>query len=507
MDRSINMQRPAMPVISSLASPLHKTTRLRVQDSHYHKTIDRILGIGMLGDILSIIAALLFSYWLRFLMDLPKVLGLPSTPAEGLTFTDYMAYIIFGAFTYILCIGYFGVYHRALLLNWQKASTAVARASLIWGVLFLAIALTFRTQPPISRGFVGTGIVASIVCLLAWRWLFHFTVSDETIARQLLQRALFVGWTPEASSISVALWQRRTEPVEIAGYVDFPRTMARVEPPPNVAYLGNRVDLKEIIHLQRIDTVILTNLTIHADEIMAISNLCEKELVYFKIIPPYFPVLISGLHLETLSGFPVLSVSALPLDWLPNKFLKRAIDIVGSIVGLVLSAPIILACSALIYRESAGPVIFSQERVGQGGRRFRIRKLRTMKLGAEGSDNLSQSTLRGDPRLLKIGAMMRRWNLDELPQFWNVFIGEMSLVGPRPERVYHSHILSDVIPHYNARYIAPPGITGWAQVNGLRGDTDLNERIRYDLHYMENWSVWFDFQIMFLTFFKVKNAY
>jgi len=128
-------------------------------------------------------------------------------------------------------------------------------------------------------------------------------------------------------------------------------------------------------------------------------------------------------------------------------------------------------------------------------------------LNSENMDHLNQSTLRDDPRVLKIGKFMRRWNLDEVPQFWNVLLGDMSLVGPRPERTFHSVRLSREIPHYNARYASKPGITGWAQVNGLRGDTDLAERVRYDLWYLENWSIWLDFQIMFLTFFKRDNAY
>jgi lipopolysaccharide/colanic/teichoic acid biosynthesis glycosyltransferase len=122
------------------------------------------------------------------------------------------------------------------------------------------------------------------------------------------------------------------------------------------------------------------------------------------------------------------------------------------------------------------------------------------------SDHVWQSTTRNDPRLLRVGAFMRRWNLDELPQFWNVLKGEMSLVGPRPERTYHSEKLKEVIPHYNSRYMAKPGVTGWAQVNGFRGDTDLFERIKCDLFYLENWSFLLDFQIMLLTFFRNKNA-
>ena len=168
---------------------------------------------------------------------------------------------------------------------------------------------------------------------------------------------------------------------------------------------------------------------------------------------------------------------------------------------------LVAVIGALILLESPGPILFRQERVGRGGRRFRMLKLRSMRLDADKQDHLSQSTLRDDPRLLRIGAFIRRWNLDEVPQFWNVLTGDMSLVGPRPERTFHSEKLSHEIPHYNARLMSKPGITGWAQVNGLRGDTDLTERVRYDLYYLENWSLLLDFQIMFQTFISRKNAY
>ena len=134
-------------------------------------------------------------------------------------------------------------------------------------------------------------------------------------------------------------------------------------------------------------------------------------------------------------------------------------------------------------------------------------KLRSMRIEADKLDHLNQSTQRNDPRMLNVGPVMRGWNLDELPQFWNVLVGQMSLVGPRPERTYHSEKLSRIIPHYNARLMIKPGMTGWAQVNGLRGDTDLGERVRFDLFYLENWNLWLDFQIMVQTLIWRKNAY
>ncbi|HRX56355.1 MAG TPA: exopolysaccharide biosynthesis polyprenyl glycosylphosphotransferase, partial [Verrucomicrobiales bacterium] len=197
--------------------------------------------------------------------------------------------------------------------------------------------------------------------------------------------------------------------------------------------------------------------------------------------------------------------SRLPLHSAFNQYVKRAIDMVGAFVGLVLSVPILAVCGALIYLESPGPIFYRQRRLGRSGQIFEMVKLRSMRLNAETGGKIGW-TVKDDPRRLRIGTFMRAWNIDEIPQFWNVLKGEMSLVGPRPERPELIEEFKEVIPHYNARHNIKPGITGWAQVNGLRGDTDLSERVRFDLHYIENWNVFFDFQIMVMTFFKRENA-
>jgi len=227
--------------------------------------------------------------------------------------------------------------------------------------------------------------------------------------------------------------------------------------------------------------------------------------VQFKVVPSYFSILVSGLYLETISGIPILGVSRLPLDRMFNRLIKRLLDIVGSLMGLLLSAPIIAVFGTLVYLESPGPVLYRQRRLGRNGKTFHMVKLRSMRLDAEQNGQVGWST-KDDTRRLRIGAFMRKWNIDEVPQFWNVLKGEMSLVGPRPERPELIRNFKHQIPHYNARHTVKPGITGWAQVNGLRGDTDLAERIIHDLYYVEHWNLLFDLQTIFLTFFRNRNA-
>jgi exopolysaccharide biosynthesis polyprenyl glycosylphosphotransferase len=254
------------------------------------------------------------------------------------------------------------------------------------------------------------------------------------------------------------------------------------------------------------DIVLVADVNVPVKHWEALGSLCEKELVQLKVVPSYFSILVSGLHLETLSGIPILGVSRLPLDRMFNKLVKRLTDIGGATIGLLLCAPLIAIFGALVYLESPGPILYRQRRLGRNGKTFEMLKIRSMRLDAEKDGKVGWST-KDDPRRLRIGGFMRKWNIDEVPQFWNVLKGQMSLVGPRPERPELIRNFKHEIPHYNARHTVKPGITGWAQVNGLRGDTDLAQRISHDLYYVEHWNLLFDLQTMFLTFFKNKNAH
>lgn len=273
-----------------------------------------------------------------------------------------------------------------------------------------------------------------------------------------------------------------------------------------VPCVGHLADIERIIHRLGVDMIISADLHGPAERMVDLANLCERQMIQFKVMPSCFRIFVSGLAMETVSGTPVLGVHRLPLDSTINVMLKRLLDIVGAIVGLAISVPLVAIFGAIVYLESPGAIFYRQRRWGINGVPFEIIKIRSMKLNAE-ADTGAKWCTEDDPRRLKIGAFMRKWNIDELPQFWNVLKGEMSLVGPRPERPELIEQFKHVIPHYNARHHAKPGMTGWAQIKGLRGDTDLEERIKCDLWYLENWSLLLDGQIMVLTFFQRDNAY
>ena len=214
-------------------------------------------------------------------------------------------------------------------------------------------------------------------------------------------------------------------------------------------------------------------------------------------------------YTEDLMGRHVINIRYVPLTNTGNIFLKRVADIAGSLAGILITSPLMLLLAFLVKLSSPGPVIFRQERVGLHNKSFYMYKFRTMEQQPPGEEKKAW-TVKNDPRVTGIGRIMRRTSLDELPQLFNILKGDMSLVGPRPERPLFVEKFREEIPRYMVKHQVRPGLTGWAQVNGLRGNTSIRKRIDYDLFYIENWTVGFDIKIIFMTFFTVfinKNAY
>ena len=231
--------------------------------------------------------------------------------------------------------------------------------------------------------------------------------------------------------------------------------------------------------------------------------------IYRMFIPDYNNIIPTRPYTEDLQGLPVIHIRHVPLTNLLNATIKRCVDIVGAICGLVVFSPIMLVTAILIKLTSPGPVIFSQERVGLHNRTFKMYKFRSMEV-QKPSEEKSKWTTPHDPRVTSVGRFIRKTSIDEMPQFFNILIGDMSLVGPRPERPHFVEKFREEIPRYMVKHQVRPGLTGWAQVNGYRGDTSIRKRIDCDLYYIENWTIGFDIKILFLTFFKGfinKNAY
>ena len=276
-----------------------------------------------------------------------------------------------------------------------------------------------------------------------------------------------------------------------------------------VKVLGTLGNLEYILPENKLDEIAITLSLKDYDYLEGVVDICEKSGVHTKFIPDYSSLIPSRPYTEDLMGLPVINIRYVPLSNTFNAMIKRIMDICGSIIGIIVASPIMLVLCALIKLTSPGPLIYRQERVGLHNQTFWMYKFRSMEIQPEAEEKKAW-TVKNDPRVTAIGRFMRRTSLDELPQLFNIFKGDMSLVGPRPERPFFVEKFREEIPRYMVKHQVRPGLTGWAQVNGYRGDTSIRKRIECDLYYIENWTVGLDIKIMFMTIFKGfinKNAY
>ena len=405
----------------------------------------------------------------------------------------------------MLILSNYRFYEFSRVLHYRQVSYLIVKSCVFWLIGTLCITRLFDLHPPVSRGYAIINACNLAAALLCWRLLLYRILSIEPYSKHLRERILFVGWNDLSERLTQFVSNDPNPQYTLVGCIPPMNGIYEKEPPAEIPHMAAYRDLVAMLQNHSIDMVILADRTASMKEIDELATICETELIQLKVIPSYFQILVTGLSLQTISGIPILGISQLPLDKPINCFLKRTVDIVGGIVGLIIFAPVMLLFATMVYMESPGPILYRQRRLGKRGSEFDILKIRSMRLDAE-KDGRAGWTTANDPRRLKIGTFMREWNIDELPQFWNVLTADMSLVGPRPERPELIRSFKHEIPHYHARHIARPGMTGWAAVNGLRGDTDLSERIRCDLYYLENWSFLFDFQIMLMTFFRRKGA-
>lgn len=276
-----------------------------------------------------------------------------------------------------------------------------------------------------------------------------------------------------------------------------------------VQVLGTIGNLEYILPENKLDEIAITLSIKEYSKLENIVNECEKSGVHTKFIPDYNNIIPTKPYTEDLLGLPVINIRYVPLTNTFNMIIKRMVDVFGAVCGIILASPVMLVTAVAIKLTSKGPLIFKQERIGYHNKPFKMYKFRSMVV-QEDTEEEKGWTTKHDPRVTKVGKIIRKTSIDELPQLFNILRGDMSLVGPRPERPQFVEKFKEEIPRYMVKHQVRPGLTGWAQVNGLRGDTSIEKRIEYDLYYIENWTFGFDIKIMFLTIFKGfvnKNAY
>ena len=358
-----------------------------------------------------------------------------------------------------------------------------------------------------SRWMLAYFYVINIVLEIIARNLIRWCLRKIRRKGFNLRHLIFVGYSGAAEAFIDRILANPQWGYKISGILDDNKEPGYTYK--GIAVLGPTDELEKILENNRLDEIALTLALREYYKLKRIVAICEKSGVHTKFVPDYNDIIPTRPYTEDLLGLPVVNIRHVPLTNSFNMICKRAMDIVGAIVAIIIFSPVMLVTAVLVKTTSKGPLIYKQERVGLHNQTFQMYKFRSMEVQSAKSEKRAW-TVRDDPRVTKVGRVIRKTSIDELPQLFNILKGDMSLVGPRPERPFFVEKFREEIPRYMVKHQVRPGLTGWAQVNGYRGDTSIKKRIEYDLYYIENWTMGLDIKILFLTFFKGfvnKNAY
>ena len=356
-----------------------------------------------------------------------------------------------------------------------------------------------------SRGFLGLFATLNLFLVGSFRMMIRVALRRIRLSGRNLRRILVVGAGVLGQEIARKLVDHRHLGFQVAGLLD--DDPGKVESSfHGIPVLGNLDDIEAVIHDQNIDQVFIALPLEAHKKMMQVLEVVGRECLDVRLVPDILQYATLKATLEDLDGTPVINLSQVPMQgW--KSLAKRMMDISIAAAGLAVLSPFLPIAAGLIWREDRGPIFYRQERMGLDGRPFMILKFRSMRVNAESSTGPIWAR-EDDPRRTRVGGFLRQWSLDELPQLWNVLKGEMSIIGPRPERPAFVQEFKHQIPQYMLRHRVKSGITGWAQVHGWRGNTSINQRIKYDIYYIENWSLRLDVKILWMTLRGLRhNAY
>ena len=421
-------------------------------------------------------AAYFFSWYLRFKSGF-FVQDVGVLPAK--TYFSALFLIIPG---YLLLYSIFQLYMPRRVKSYRKELMDIIRANGIGFMIFILV-LYFIKQEHFSR---------QMLCIF-----FFINISLEFASRYLIRTIL---WKMRKQGLNQKHILMIGESQMAEQYMD------RLRENPKwgyqvFAHLKDEEKLERILEGNELDEVVIALRAEDYGKLERIVDVCEKAGVHMKMIPDFGNVISTRPYIEDVQGIPVIHVRRVPLNIMRNRAAKRAVDLIGATVAIILFSPVMLLTVLVVALTEEGSVIYRQERVGLHNQVFYMYKFRSMIMQDEEKEKAEWST-RNDPRITPVGKLIRRTSIDELPQLFNVLKGEMSLVGPRPERPQFVQKFRDEIPRYMVKHQVRPGMTGWAQINGYRGNTSIEKRIEYDLYYIENWTMVFDMKILILTIFK-----
>ncbi|MEY8354116.1 undecaprenyl-phosphate glucose phosphotransferase [Lachnospiraceae bacterium 54-53] len=462
-------------------------------------------GFHVVLDGLVIVLSYVFAWLLLLLGNL-----LFSPEKRVLPPQYYFAALLIILPVYLLLYGIFHLYAPKRVQEKSYEFANILKANLLGFLLFSMTLFLVRKNP-----FLGQFSTRVVVYFCAINIVLETT--ERNLIRRILhslrskgynqKHILLIGYSRAAEGFIDRVLFNPEWGYQVKGILDNTKEWGSGYKGVNV--IGKIRDLDEILGLNSLDEIAITLSINEYANLEKIVASCEKSGVHTKFIPDYNNMIPTLPYIEDLQGLPVVNIRRVPLTDPVNALVKRAVDILGAGFALVLFSPLMLITAALIKLTAPGPLIYKQERVGLHNRPFHMYKFRSMVVQAPSEEKIKWTTPH-DSRVTPVGRFIRKTSIDEMPQFLNVLRGDMSLVGPRPERPLFVEKFKEEIPRYMIKHQVRPGITGWAQVNGYRGDTSITKRIEHDLYYIENWTLGFDFKILFLTIFKGfinKNAY
>lgn len=458
--------------------------------------------LNLLIDALIVACSYILAWYLKFeSIFATKKLGVGVLRMEIYFYALY--FIVPG---YVLLYYIFDMYTSKRTARKKFEVYGIVKANTTGLLLFIG-SLYVVNQPNFSRSMILIFYALNIVLTVLSRQVLRNLLQYFRRKGYNLKYILLVGYSRAAEEYITRINANPQWGYVVRGILDdrVPRgTLYK-----GVKVLGQIENLTIILPENKLDEIAITLALEDYGRLETIVDWCEKSGVHTKFIPDYNSLIPSKPYTEDLMGLPVINIRYVPLTNTLNWIAKRLVDIMGAAVGLVLVSPIMLITAIAVKLSSPGPVIFKQERIGLHNKPFQMYKFRTMELQKESAEKKAW-TVKDDPRVTKVGKFLRRTSLDEFPQLYNILRGDMSLVGPRPERPLFVEKFKEEIPRYMIKHQVRPGLTGWAQINGYRGDTSIRKRIDYDIFYIENWTMGFDIKILFLTIFKGfinKNAY
>ncbi len=448
-------------------------------------------------DLSLIVISMAIAYWARFvLLD-----GRVSLEQEEMVRITGWTVLVYAASYYGK-----GLYKPKRKESLFKECVDVTQAHML-GILFMMVGLYIFKFGDFSRGQLTIFFVVNLILMLLERMMVRGVLRHFRRQGYNLRHCLVIGANQISDDFINRVEKNKHWGYRIEGILD--TWIYQAKEYRGYPVLGHIDNLVTVLTTRYYDMVIIALTSEDAEELGYVLSQCEKAGVKSCIIPYYYQYVPTKPYIDDLDGLSIIDTRRVPLEnWLKNA-VKRAFDIAFAVLAILVTSPIMLFSVIMIKLTSPGPVIFHQERVGLNRQPFMMYKFRSMHVQTD-EEEREQWTTKDDPRKTKWGAFMRKTSIDELPQFFNVLKGDMSVVGPRPERPFFVEKFKEEVPRYMIKHQVRPGITGWAQINGYRGDTSIEERINHDLYYIENWTFAFDLQIIFLTVFKGfinKNAY